>query len=59
MRSYEAGRHITAADDGTDSVLREESTGLRPPLIWRGMPDLQPSPDTVAGGPVHAIGGAR
>ena len=36
--------------DGTRFTMREEYTGPLLPLIWRTMPDLQPSFDTFAAG---------
>ncbi len=41
---------LTPAPGGTDFVMREEFTGPMLPLIWRSMPDLQPSFDTFAEG---------
>ena len=41
---------LTARDGGTDFHMREEFTGLLLPLIWRTMPDLQPSFDAFADG---------
>jgi hypothetical protein len=41
---------LTAADGGTEFVMREEFTGPMLPLIWRSMPDLQPSFDAFADG---------
>jgi hypothetical protein len=50
---------LAAAGDGTDFLMREEFTGLMLPLIWRSMPDLQPSFDTFADGLARATQGAR
>jgi uncharacterized protein YndB with AHSA1/START domain len=41
---------LTPADGGTLFRLREEYTGPMLPLIWRSMPDLQPSFDRFAAG---------
>ncbi|MEP7026518.1 MAG: hypothetical protein ABJB47_22495, partial [Actinomycetota bacterium] len=35
---------------GTSFQMREQYTGLMLPLIWRSMPDLQPSFDQFARG---------
>jgi len=48
-----------APDGGTDFAMREEFTGLLLPLIWRSMPDLQPSFDTFADGLARETEGAR
>jgi hypothetical protein len=50
---------LTATGGGTDFVMREEFTGLLLPLIWRSMPDLQPSFDTFADGLARATVRAR
>jgi hypothetical protein len=50
---------LTAANGSTEFVMREEFTGLMLPLIWRSMPDLQPSFDTFADGLAHTTEGAR
>jgi hypothetical protein len=50
---------LTATGGGTDFVMREEFTGLLLPLIWRSMPDLQPSFDTFADGLARATERAR
>lgn len=50
---------LTPADGGTDFVMREEFTGLMLPLIWRTMPDLQPSFDAFADGLSHAVQASR
>lgn len=50
---------LSADDSGTDFVMREEFTGVMLPLIWRTMPDLQPSFDTFADGLARAAEGAR
>lgn len=50
---------MTAANGSTDFVMCEEFTGLMLPLIWRSMPDLQPSFDAFADGLAHATEGAR
>lgn len=50
---------LTAAGGGTDFVMREEFTGLMLPLIWRSMPDLQPSFDTFAEGLARTTEAAR
>lgn len=44
---------LTEANGSTDFVMREEFTGLMLPLIWRSMPDLQPSFDAFADGLAH------
>jgi uncharacterized protein YndB with AHSA1/START domain len=41
---------LTPADGGTLFRMREEYTGPMLPLIWRSMPDLQPSFDQFATG---------
>ena len=41
---------LTPEDGATRFVMREEYTGPMLPLIWRSMPDLQPSFDKFAGG---------
>jgi hypothetical protein len=41
---------ITPVDGGTAFAVREEYTGLMLPLIWRSIPDLQPSFDRFARG---------
>ena len=59
MRSYESGAEIAASPDAIWAILvdgpryfhmREEYTGPMLPLIWRSMPDLQPSFDEFAAG---------
>ncbi|MGB8385826.1 MAG: SRPBCC domain-containing protein [Dermatophilaceae bacterium] len=50
---------LTAADGGTDFVMREEFTGLMLPLLWRSMPDLQPSFDAFAEGLARTTEAAR
>ena len=45
-RTYE----LTAAGEGTDFSMVEEFTGPLVPLIWRTMPDLQPSFDRFVDG---------
>ena len=50
---------LTAVDDSTEFVMREEFTGLMLPLVWRSMPDLQPSFDAFADGLAHATENAR
>ena len=50
---------LTAADGGTEFAMREEFTGLMLPLVWRSMPDLQPSFDAFADGLARATQGAR
>ncbi len=45
---------LVAAEGGTDFTMREEFTGLMLPLIWRSMPDLQPSFDSFARGLAQA-----
>ncbi len=34
---------LTPVDGGTELRMREEFSGPLLPLVWRGMPDLQPS----------------
>lgn len=46
VRTFRLGE----ADGGTDFHMREEFTGLLLPLIWRTMPDLQPSFEAFADG---------
>jgi hypothetical protein len=41
---------LTARDEGTDFSMREEFSGLMMPLIWKSMPDLQPSFEKFADG---------
>jgi hypothetical protein len=41
---------LTPEDGGTRFHMREEYTGPMLPLIWRSMPDLQPSFDKFASG---------
>lgn len=41
---------LTESDGATQFHMREEFTGPLVPLIWRTMPDLQPSFDTYARG---------
>ena len=41
---------LTPEDGATRFVMREEYTGPMLPLIWRSIPDLQPSFDKFAGG---------
>jgi hypothetical protein len=41
---------LTPTDGGTVLTMREEFTGPLLPLIWRTMPDLQPSFDQFAAG---------
>lgn len=50
---------LTPAGDGTDFSMREEFTGLMLPLIWRTMPDLQPTFDQFADGLARASETAR
>ncbi len=45
---------LAPVDGGTDFAMREEFTGLLLPLIWRSMPDLQPSFDVFADGLARA-----
>jgi hypothetical protein len=47
VRTY---RLTPAEDGGTRFDMREEYTGPMVPLIWRSMPDLQPSFDKFARG---------
>ena len=49
---------LTPAADGTDFVMREEFTRSMLPLIWRSMPDLQPSFNTFAEGLARTTEGA-
>ena len=44
---------------GTDFRMREEFTGPLMPLIWRTMPDLQPSFETFADGLARSTERAR
>ena len=44
---------------GTDFRMREEFTGVLLPLVWRTMPDLQPSFDAFADGLARATEAAR
>ena len=47
VRTY----HLAPAGDGaTTFTMREEFTGPLVPLIWRTMPDFQPSVDKFASG---------
>lgn len=48
-----------AQGGGTDFAMREEFSGLLLPLIWRTMPDLQPSFDVFADGLARAASGPR
>ena len=41
---------LTPEGGATRFTLREEFSGPMLPLIWRSMPDMQPSFDTFAGG---------
>jgi hypothetical protein len=41
---------LSPAGDGTEFVMREEFSGPLLPLIWRTMPDLQPSFDQFTNG---------
>jgi hypothetical protein len=41
---------LTAEGEGTAFAMREEFTGPLLPLIWRTMPDLQPTFDRFANG---------
>lgn len=41
---------LTPQDGGTRFAMREEFSGPLLPLIWRSMPDLQPSFDRFAAG---------
>lgn len=41
---------LTPSGEGTTFGMREEFSGLMLPLIWRSMPDLQPSFDQFAAG---------
>lgn len=50
---------LTTVNDSTEFVMREEFTGLMLPLIWRSMPDLQPSFDAFADGLAHTTENAR
>ncbi|MFN8082433.1 MAG: SRPBCC domain-containing protein [Kineosporiaceae bacterium] len=50
---------LTPAAGGTDFHMREEFTGLMLPLIWRSMPDLQPSFEAFADGLARASEGIR
>jgi len=43
---------------GTEFTMREEYTGPLLPLIWRSMPDLQPSFDKFARGLKARVEGA-
>ncbi|MBL8929969.1 MAG: SRPBCC domain-containing protein [Kineosporiaceae bacterium] len=45
---------LSPARGGTDFHMREEFTGLMLPLIWRTMPDLQPSFEAFADGLARA-----
>lgn len=47
VRTFDA---TPAPDGGSTFRVREEYTGALLPLIWRSMPDLQPSFDQFAGG---------
>lgn len=44
VRTFE----LSARDGGTEFRMREEYSGPMLPLIWRSMPDLQPSFDEFA-----------
>ncbi len=50
---------LTPENGATRFVMREEYTGPMLPLIWRSMPDLQPSFDTFAGGLKARAEGSR
>lgn len=50
---------LTPEAGGTDFVMREEFTGPMLPLIWRSMPDLQPSFETFAAGLARTTEHAR
>ena len=41
---------LTPEDGATRFTMREEFTGPMTPLIWRSMPDMQPSFEKFAGG---------
>ncbi len=50
---------LAESDGGTDFHMREEFTGLLLPLVWRGMPNLQPSFDAFADGLARSTEAAR
>jgi hypothetical protein len=50
---------LTAANGGTEFLMCEEFTGPMLPLIWRSMPDLQPSFEVFADGLARATERAR
>lgn len=50
---------LAPTDGGTDFHMREEFTGLLLPVVWRTMPDLQPSFDAFASGLADATGRTR
>ncbi len=50
---------LSPADGGTDFHMREEFTGPMLALIWRSMPDLQPSFEQFADGVARAAEGDR
>lgn len=50
---------LTPRDGGTGFHMREEFTGLLLPLIWRSMPDLQPSFEAFAAGLAQATEAVR
>ncbi len=45
---------LTPVQDGTEFHMREEFTGPLLPLVWRTMPDLQPSFEAFASGLARA-----
>ncbi len=47
------------ADGGTEVHVREEFTGPLLPLVWRTMPDLQPSFEQLVDGLARSTEGAR
>ena len=54
VRTY----RVAPEDGGTRFTMREEYTGPMLPLIWRSMPDLQPSFDRFARGLKERVEGA-
>ena len=47
---FKGVRNARARDGATKFTMREEFTGPLLPLIWRSMPDFQPSFEKFAGG---------
>lgn len=49
---------LTPQNDGTGFHMREEFSGVMLPMIWKSMPDLQPSFEKFADGLVKMVEGS-